>query len=721
MKLFLRTLFFFIGVVLFQSTLTYFLVTGVVTKNNEADARVELEIEANAVYENYNLWVRVLWKTLIRINKDEKYKVLVDDSGLFYSENVLDDWFEEILLLSGVDLIVLKKQVNDKNDFILSGNISFPDENLDKLIARKDHPYIELREIDDKVYLVGTFKYGDTESFEFFIFKRIDEKFYRNLPLQERSLVFLAGYSDLGSGRFLSDANFNNYLNPDFLDVPYKEVYNLELKEGSFNAAFQHLGKLQKGNGEEDFFLILLISNEPHLSMLSIISKTLLSVSLTVALFTIIMSFYFSGRITKPISLLIRAMEGIREGFYNVKIDYKSGNEVGKLFQGFNEMAIQLNQNKTTMEEFIHEITFLKDYNEKIIHSLRAGIVVLSNDLCVEKVNSIFLECFKKDENIILGKNIEDISIGVIDKSVINNIRKVLDEEISSWSEIKRTESLVYEIKLYPLFDISNREDRRCVLEIDDVSRKFELEGKIFQAEKLASLSILSAGMSHEINNPLSSILTNVQNLLAGNFDEETGIALNWIEQETRRIAKIVSELLDFSASGAETPGGVEIDSCISDVLKLINYGLDREKRIEIITEFKASQPKAVISSNELKQIIINLVQNSIQAITGTGKIYIETSYNRDEENISICISDTGMGMDNESLLHMFDPFYTTKTDGKGTGLGLSIVYGIINKYNGTIDVKSKKGAGTTIVLVIPVYGNNGSPGNLKEVQNTDE
>ncbi len=708
MKLFLSTLFFFIGVVFFQSTLTFFLVKGVVTNNNEVAARGEIEIEANAVYENYNLWVRILWRTLIRINKDEKYKALVDDTQLFYSENILGDWFEEILLLSGVDLIVLKKQTNDKNEFILSGNISFADKNLDGLEARKDHPYIELREIDGDVYLIGTFKYGNTESFEFFIFKRIDEKFYRNLPLQERSVVFLASYSDLGSGLFLGDNNFNKYLTPAFLDVPYKEVYNLELEEGSFNAAFQNLGKLQRGNSEEDFFLILLISNEPHLSMLSIISKTLLSVSLIVALFTIILSFYFSGKITKPISMLIKAMEGIREGFYNVKIDYKSGNEVGKLFQGFNDMAMQLNQNKTTMEEFIHEITFLKDYNEKIIHSLQAGIVVLSSNLSVEKVNSIFLDCFKKDESNILGKNIEDISIEVIDKTVIKNIIKVLTEEISSWSEIKRTESLVYEIKLYPLFefDISNREDRRCVLEIDDVSRKYELEGKIFQAEKLASLSILSAGVSHEINNPLSSILTNVQNLLAGEFDEETGIALNWIEQETRRIAKIVSELLDFSASETENLGGVDINACISDVLRLINYGLDREKRIEIITDFSSLLPQAVISSSELKQIIINLVQNSIHAITGSGKIYIETSYNAEKRDISICIRDSGIGMDNESLLHMFDPFYTTKIDGKGTGLGLSIVYGIINKYNGTIDVKSKKRSGTTIVLVIPEYGN---------------
>ena len=706
MKLFLRTLLFFIGIVIFQSTLTIFLVTGAITRNNEADARVELGIEAGAVYENYNSWVRVLWRTIIRINKDEKYKYLTSDPQYLYVENSTKDWFEEILLLAEIDSIILKKQSSGRVEYFSSGNISFSSLDLNNMKSYKDHPYIELREIDGNVYLVGTLKYEDQDIFEIFIFKRIDEKFYRNLPLQDRSVVFLATYSDLGSGRFLSDDIFKNYLNPHFLNIPYKEVYNLELEEGSFNASFQKLGKLQKAGGEEDFFLILLISNEPYLSILLTINKTLLSVSLFVGLFTIIISFYFSGRITQPISKLMGAMEGIRKGHYNVKIKHNSGNEVGRLFQGFNEMALQLHENKTTMEQFIHEITFLKDYNEKIIYSLRAGILVMSNNLEIEKVNSFFLECFNKDEKDILGESIESISIDVIDSSIIKNIRKVISKEIISWSEIKRTESLVYEIKLYPLFDISNRKDRRCVLEIDDVSRKYELEGKIFQAEKLASLSMLSAGVSHEINNPLSSILTNVQNLLADEHDEETGIALNWIEQETRRIAKIVSELLDFSASEPDEDGGVEINTCIADVITLINYGLEREKRIEIVPDFQDNLPLAIISDKELKQVIINLVQNSIYAIDGNGKIFIKTGLLNNGEKVSIQVKDTGVGVDEEVMLHIFDPFFTTKGNGKGTGLGLSIVYGIINKNSGSIDIKSKKGKGTMFTLTFPVSEN---------------
>ncbi len=706
MKLFLRTLLFFIGIVIIQSTLTIFLVTGIVTRNNESDARLELKTEASAVYENYNSWVRILWKTIIRIDKDEKFKNPIENYQSISPGDDIGNWFDEILLLSGMDFIILRDKHGISFEYSSSKINHIPFSKLGELKSTRNHPYLELREIDGTVYLVGILRHEGLSGMELYLLKQIDENFYKRLPLQERSLVILTSYSTMRSVHFFDENIFDSYMDTQFLDIPYKEIYSFEFQEGSYNAAFRKLGKLQKNNGEEEFILILLLSNEPYLSILSSINKTLLTVSFIVGLFSIILSFFFSGRITQPISKLIAAMEGIRKGNYNVKIDHNSGNEVGKLFQRFNEMTLQLNQNKKSMESFINEITFLKDYNEKIIYSLRAGILILDSNLVIEKVNGFFLECFYKEESDILGTNIEDISIDVIDRSIITNIKDIIIGNKKSQSAIRRVESLVYEIKLYPLFTISNTEDRKCVLEIDDVSRKYELEGKIFQAEKLASLSMLSAGVSHEINNPLSSILTNVQNLLADEHNEENGIALNWIEQETRRIARIVSELLDFSTSRSDENEVVEVNTCIADVIRLINYGLEKEKRIEIISELQNNLPFAIISSNELKQVIINLVQNSIYAIDGDGKIYIKTNLLQNRKKISIQISDTGTGMDEEVMLHIFDPFFTTKENGKGTGLGLSIVYGIINKNSGSIDVKSKKGKGTIFTLTIPVSDN---------------
>lgn len=604
-------------------------------------------------------------------------------------------------MLSGIDSIVLKKKIGNRYEFISSGSLPLSFADLDGMESLKRHPYLEVRDFGGSFYLTGSLGYEGV--LDIFIFKKIDEQFYKGSYLSERPAVFFVSLSDLYSGRLIGEDIYDFLQSSGLPDVPYKEAFNLSLNEGDFNASFRKLGKIRKGKDEEDFFLILLISNEPYLSILSRIYKTLFTVSFIVSFFAIGLSFYFSRNITHPIRRLTYAMEGIRRGNYNVKIDYKSGNEVGILFQGFNEMALQIDQNKKSMEHFIHEITFLKDYNEKIIYSLRAGILVIDSDLYIEKVNSFFLEFFSKDEADILSKSIIETSIEIIDKSLVIKISELISGKIDSWTIIKRTESLVCEIKLYPLFITENMEERKCVLEIDDISKKVELDEKIFQAEKLSSLSMLSAGVSHEINNPLSSILTNVQNLIAEDNDEETLTALNWIEQETRRIAKIVNDLLNFSASEQGCSGGSEVDTTINDVLKLINYGLEMEGRIEIFSDFQEGLPLVVVSNSELKQVIINLVQNSIYAIEGEGEIHIKVRLRKLKKMIRIQISDTGVGMNEETMLHVFDPFFTTRTNGKGTGLGMSIVYGIINKNSGSIDVKSSEGIGTTISLEIPV------------------
>ncbi|HAK44325.1 MAG TPA: hypothetical protein DCO79_00150 [Spirochaeta sp.] len=701
MKLSIRALLFFIGVVVFQSALTIMLVTGIITRSNENDVRVELSMESGAVYEEYNSWLRTLWKTTIRINNDNQYIKLIEDHQMKFSKTEFDAWFKEIQLLSDIDSIIMRIKEDGKNEYFSSGSELFPSAEMEGLESVKDHPYLELREIGKNVYMTGNL--GHNEYLDVFILKKIDEKFYRGSGLPERTAVYFVSENDLRTGRLLNDGIFNILQTSKLPDVPYKEVYDLALNAGNYNVSFQELGMLRRGDAEDKFYLILLMSNEPFLSILGQIYNALFIALFTVGFFAIILSFYFSRNITKPISSLLYAMEGIRGGDYKVKVDYKSGSEVGELFRGFNDMAWQIDQNKKSMENFIHEITFLKDYNEKIIYSLRAGILVVDNDLSIEKVNSFFLELFQCDAALLLNEKISNISIEVIDKAVLGKIEDVILGRIDSWSKIKRTEGFVFEIKLYLLFTNAQVGERKCVLEIDDVGQKYELEEKIFQAEKLASLSMLSAGVSHEINNPLSSILTNVQNLLDEDNDDETRTALSWIEQETRRIAKIVSDLLNFSAAEQGESEGSEVNTVISDVLKLINYGLVKEKRIDLSSDFQENLPFVVISRSELKQVVINLVQNSIYAIADMGKILVTTRLSDDYSMIHVQIIDSGVGMDEETMQHVFDPFFTTRTNGKGTGLGLSIVYGIISKYSGTIDVKSTVGSGTTILLSLPV------------------
>ena len=197
--------------------------------------------------------------------------------------------------------------------------------------------------------------------------------------------------------------------------------------------------------------------------------------------------------------------------------------------------------------------------------------------------------------------------------------------------------------------------------------------------------------------------MTNVQNLIEEEEDEEKCVSLKWIEQETRRIANIVQKLLDFSSSDLDSTQGANVSKVIVETIALITYSLKETQDIAITTDLKEDIPHISMSQDEFKQTIINLVKNSIQAIEGKGQILIKTRHSIPDRSIYVTIEDDGVGIKEEIIPQIFDPFYTTKHNGEGTGLGLSIVYGIINKYKGTITVTSKKGKGTQICLKIPI------------------
>ncbi len=286
---------------------------------------------------------------------------------------------------------------------------------------------------------------------------------------------------------------------------------------------------------------------------------------------------------------------------------------------------------------------------------------------------------------------------------IADKIFSIFRREREFYSEVKRSLSgRVYEIRLYPFYSSEGelQEASGCVFMAEDISEKTELAEKILQAEKLSTLSMLSAGMAHEINNPLSSILTNVQNLIDDEASSERKVSLRWIEQETRRIGRIVQELLNFASADSGHAPGSDVNGVVRDVIGLVSHSIAREGRIRIDTRLAPDLPLSVVSNDELKQVVINLLKNSVHAISGPGRILISTRMANGR--ISLVVADSGCGIPKEIVPRIFDPFFTTKANGAGTGLGLSVVYGIVTKYAGAIDVKSREGRGARFSLSLP-------------------
>ena len=264
-----------------------------------------------------------------------------------------------------------------------------------------------------------------------------------------------------------------------------------------------------------------------------------------------------------------------------------------------------------------------------------------------------------------------------------------------------------------------------------------ETQTKLMQSEKMASVGLLAAGVAHEINNPMSFIISNVdileeyseqfltlitlykkisleaddkEKLLKQIEAFENEIDLDFIQQDlpslikdtkegTGRVKEIVQGLKDFSHADQETSHSYsDLNDCINSTLKVVNNELKYHCDIKTNLE---KLPNTYCAPGQIKQVILNLLINADHAIKEQGVIEISSQHL--DGYIKISVKDNGCGISEEQIDKLFDPFYTTKPLGKGTGLGLAISYGIIEEHKGMIDIESKQGIGSTFTITLPV------------------
>jgi two-component system NtrC family sensor kinase len=241
-----------------------------------------------------------------------------------------------------------------------------------------------------------------------------------------------------------------------------------------------------------------------------------------------------------------------------------------------------------------------------------------------------------------------------------------------------------------------------------------ETQHQLVQSAKLAAVGELAAGVAHEINNPLTTIIA-LTSLLAesSSFSEaQHGEDLRMIHIESRRARDIVRNLLNFARATTPKPQLVDFNQLVEEAISLV-YIQQVSQKI-ILQKSLPDLPQLSLDINQMKQVIVNLLNNAIQAMLDNeeqGILTIKTAVEtlkeggtNGAESVVICtISDSGPGIAPEHIDKIFDPFFTTKEVGQGTGLGLSISYGIIKKHGGEIRVDSKLGQGATFILTLPI------------------
>jgi signal transduction histidine kinase len=245
-------------------------------------------------------------------------------------------------------------------------------------------------------------------------------------------------------------------------------------------------------------------------------------------------------------------------------------------------------------------------------------------------------------------------------------------------------------------------QDLRDRLEVE--RRLAETRTQLAQSEKMASIGQLAAGVAHELNNPLTSILFDANMTLEGLPEEDANReSLQLIIDDVYRCKDIVKNLLAYSRQTSPMSDIIQMNDLVEQSLSLI-----RDQKlfgnVKVVKDLSDAMMLIHVDKNQISQVIINLIMNAVAAMDGSGTLTFRTYRNKAEKQVFLEVSDTGCGIAEAHLSKIFDPFFTTKELGSGTGLGLSTAVGNVNENKGKISVKSTGPAGTTFLVEFPLY-----------------
>ncbi|MBL7050444.1 MAG: HAMP domain-containing protein [Nitrospira sp.] len=427
------------------------------------------------------------------------------------------------------------------------------------------------------------------------------------------------------------------------------------------------------------------------------------------------LGIWIAKRVTKPILDLHQGAIYIAKGNLDHHLDIQTGDEIEGLAHRFNDMVDKLRASREKMldwnellmkevEERTKELEIEKNKLENILMCASEGIIVADEDDKVIIMNPAAEKILGKDHNDLIGKPIHDyhrdperISDFLSGENQI--IPNIMVDFGAGQLELSVATISSGGHRVGSMMVIRDVTERQKLVE-----ERMEMERQLLHADKLASVGELSAGIAHEIGNPLAAIKTVIQVM----EDESplVGEQSKYMKRILKEVDRLTLFIRTFSAFAHPAVGfstRCRVDQTLDDVVFFVRKEAVKHDITIELGENK-DVPEVLIGSDHLKQVLINLFVNAIQSMPEGGKIKVGYSLKCDIEErndyVVIAISDTGPGIPEENIEKLFDPFFTTKP--KGTGLGLSIVQKIIKEHQGDINVKTNDGNGTTFEVLLP-------------------
>ena len=447
-----------------------------------------------------------------------------------------------------------------------------------------------------------------------------------------------------------------------------------------------------------DWGLVVKIDKREAFGLITQLKIVTIVSSSGILVFALIGITFFSRTITSPVKRLSDAACKISNGDMTAQITVKSKDEIGMLARSFDTMRIKV-------AKLLKDIGEAKRDWESTFDSVKEIIIIYGKDHKIIRCNNELLSRLNARPEDIIGKRCYEVLY------CNENEQKRYCEVIKTFktmkpSTIERESTDLHGIFLFSTFPRFNDEGKfiGVVQIIRDITEQKRAQEELMESYKMSSVGRLTAGVVHEILNPLNIIASHVQLLLMevekGSRAEED---LKSIQEEIGRIVTISDGLLIFSRKKEIVAREVDTNNSLEGTISIVEPDM-KLNNIRFIRKFDDSLPIIKADNDGLRQVFLNVITNARDAMPEGGALTISTQSVKviGKSFVRIKFTDTGCGISSEDIDKLFDPFFTTKEVGKGTGLGLSISYGIIKDQGGTINVESEEGKGTTFIIDLP-------------------
>ena len=499
------------------------------------------------------------------------------------------------------------------------------------------------------------------------------------------------GRADLIRGIVPVYSNWNQSDVVGVVVVNYYVPYSLVNKMREISSSFEQYKstKLLKGKIQKGYVLFLLL------------------IALVIIFLSTWAGFHLARGITEPIHDLAVATNRVASGDLNVTLDSYSDDEVGSLMEAFNTMTADLRTGQKAISKANRdlqssnlELEQRRRYMEIVLANVTAGVISIDSRGHITTINKSAERLLNLSTTKVIGRNFRDI----VSTDYLPMIKGILKELIASGKDSIRKQvtlptgdtKVVLLVNVTTLKDESN-EFMGTVVVFDDLTQ-------LLKAQRMAAWREVARRIAHEIKNPLTPIQLSAQRLRRRYlaqfqtddtvFDECTTMIIKQVDD----LKNLVNEFSSFARMPASNPSQNNLNDVLSEALVLFQEG---HKDINFELRIDQTLPAFNLDREQIKRVIINLLDNAVAAVNGSGQIDLETSFNKVLKIATLKVSDNGCGIPAEDKPRLFEPYFSTKKS--GTGLGLAIVSTIISDHNGYIRVRDNVPKGTHFIIELPI------------------